>query len=78
MSMFKMENTEGFPTKITKVKTYAEKDIQAAVENYVLSWDYDALVRYAVEGMYKKYMDRKQPRIHLDNHTKEFGNRNEV
>ena len=64
MYMFKMENTEGFPTKITKVKTYAEKDIKAAVENYVLSWDYDAIVRYDIEGMY--------------NLMKEFGKSNEV
>jgi len=78
MSMFKMENTEGFPTTVVKVKTYTEEDIQAAVENYVLSWDYDSLVRYAKEGMYKKYMDRKQPRVHIDNLMEKFGESNEV
>ena len=78
MSMFKMENTEGFPTTVVKLKTYAEEDIQAAVKNYVLSWDYDTLVRYAEEGMYKKYMDRKQPRVHIDNLMEKFGGSNEV
>jgi hypothetical protein len=76
--MFKMENTEGFPTPVVKVKTYAEEDIQVAVENYVLSWDYDSLIRYVVEGMYKKYMDRKQPRVHIDNLMEKFGESNEV
>lgn len=73
MSMFKMENTEGFPTTRTKVQTYKEKDIQVAVKNYVLSWDYDALVDYAVRGTYEKYMDRTQPRVHIDRLMEEFG-----
>ena len=75
MSMFKMENTEGFPGTKYKVETYTEDAIQAAIKNYVLSWDYDTLVDYAMQGMYKKYMDRKQSRIHIDTLMAEFGDK---
>jgi len=73
MSMFKMENTEGFPTTKAEARTYEAKNIHVAVKNYVLSWDYDALVDYAVQGMYKEYMDRTRPRVYIDNLMKEFG-----
>ena len=73
MSMFKMENTEGFPTTKAEARTYEAKNIHVAVKNYVLSWDYDALVDYAVRGTYEKYMDRTQPRVHIDNLMEEFG-----
>ena len=74
MSMFKLENTKGAP----KVKTYAEADIRAAVKNYVYTWDIGTLIEYAVEGIYEEYMDRTQPRIHIDKLMEKFGKNNEI
>jgi len=66
--MFKMENTEGHP----KVKTYLEDDIKAAVTKYVMSWDIQTLINYAISGTYKKYMDRTQSRKTIDTLMEEF------
>jgi len=68
MSMFKMENTGGHP----KVKTYLEADIKSAVKKYVMSWDIQTIIDYAIDGTYEKYMDRKQPRKYIDNLMEEF------
>ena len=37
-----------------------------------MSLDIQTLINYAIDGTYEKYMDRTQPRKHIDNLMKEF------
>ena len=52
---------------------YDSEDIANAVTRCVESWDMDTIVNYAIEMLYKEYMDRSRPIEHIDDLMKEFG-----
>ena len=74
MSMFKMENTEGYP----KVKTYTESEIMSAVKAYVNTWPLEKVMEHVTVSVYEEFMDRSKPRVHVDTLISNFRKTNEV
>jgi hypothetical protein len=69
MSMFKMENTEGYP----KVKTYTESEIMSAVKAYVNTWPLEKVIEHVTASVYEEFMDRSKPRVRVDTLVANFG-----
>ena len=69
MSMFKMENTKGYP----KVKTYTESEIMSAVKAYISTWPLEKVMKHVTDNVYEEFMDRSKPKARVDMLVANFG-----